>query len=52
MLHWACSGVGWFAGRRCLNTFVFLKPTHLEDSLCAPGSPLLRLKDAVWHLAY
>jgi hypothetical protein len=37
-------------GRKALSRHVciFPKPTHLEDSLCAPGSPLLRSKDAVW----
>jgi len=31
------------------HVYKFLKTdSFLEDSLCAPGSPLLRSKDAAW----
>src|SRR5258708_32270338 len=50
LLHWACSNIG--AGlpeRRYLkHVRIFLKTDSLEDSLCAPGSPLLRSKDDAW----
>src|ERR1700679_1439282 len=53
MVHRACSHTGYFAGRRYLkhNIKFLIIDSFLEDSLCAPGSPLLRSKAAAWQLA-
>src|SRR6266851_8110029 len=50
MPHWACSErriLRWKAVPK--HVCIFLKTDLLEDLLCAPGSPLLRSKEAVWY---
>ena len=54
ILHTACSNTGYFAGKRYLKHIIkfLIIDSFLEDSLCAPGSPLLRSMAAAWQLAF